>query len=303
MFRLHQTTSSHGEHKQFMQRSHEPLKNAVSNGRIYLYAKLLCIPHVAYSYIVHCEIHFIDGPQIRKRFGPSGSRKEVQKTLSERIHACINDSLHNQFYRITDGASVQAHLDLVVLLWPKRVAHKDHPDYLYWMEWFRSAWAVLETYVPFKIRHLGMARVPTPMLEDIYRAVDIKPCTIDSDFPLWYEGSFSERQKFCLKHGLVLVGSPLREWWIITGSKRVAEQVQYHTKFLESLCLRFGLPEAETIGCLAAGLENTVFLHQMPTPQAMSRINELQTWAQNNPQQWQSLVEEFQYLIRLPRVQ
>ncbi|KAI9699468.1 MAG: hypothetical protein M1836_003079 [Candelina mexicana] len=240
---------------------------------------------------------------IQKRFRPHSVKKHVSTPLAKQVHTFISDSLISELPRTTDRTVNLKHLDLVTLEWPEDVTNRDHPNYQNQLKRLLLTWRLLEEYVPSKVHHLGLDKVPLPAVESIHKAVHVKPCLASHGFPLWRDDAILKVQEYCLAEGIVFTGRQMQAWWKGRVTKEASKDMQYISEFLSPLCLQFDLPQQVLIGCLAAGLENTTFVLELLAPQVIRKACELQNWAQNNRQEWQSLVQEFQELIRLPRVQ
>ncbi|KAI9710452.1 MAG: hypothetical protein M1812_007420 [Candelaria pacifica] len=235
-------------------------------------------------------------------FGLSSVSKSKDLPIIEQIRRHLTDRPGYGVYQMTGRGLSRAHIDLVMLNWPRNAPNSNTPAYHDLMKELLETWRNLEDEVPSRIHHLGLNRVTSPVLEDIYKAVRIKPSLVSCGFRLWRQDPIIDVQDFCLDKGIVFAGQVMSEWWQAPRTKEFKSDMPYRTKFLENLSLRFDLPDLMMMACLAAGMRNTVF-RVRAGQEGLSRVRGLQEWAQQNAEEWQSLVQEFQHLIRMPQVQ
>ena len=92
-------------------------------------------------------------------------------SISEQVHTSIRSSLRNMRPSEEESSSESTYLDCLVL---------DNP--LPTMAQTLEAWRAAETYVPHKIRYLGISFVTRGILEQLYDAADYKPAVVQNPF-------------------------------------------------------------------------------------------------------------------------
>ena len=93
----------------------------------------------------------------------------MNAALEDQVHASIPSSLEDLIHDLDDPDT--AYIDCLLL-------HSPFPTF----EDTLRAWRIFETYVPHKVRALGISTVGLSTLERLYETVDIKPSFVQVHF-------------------------------------------------------------------------------------------------------------------------
>ncbi|XMA10384.1 hypothetical protein WAI453_003175 [Rhynchosporium graminicola] len=98
---------------------------------------------------------------------------DLATSISEQVHISVALSLTNLAHRETLDplTDVGVHIDSVLL-------HSPYPEFKDTL----VAWETLSTYVPHKIRNIGVSNMPLHILRQLYTVADIKPATVQNRF-------------------------------------------------------------------------------------------------------------------------
>lgn len=119
--------------------------------------------------------------------------------LETQIHTSVASSLQN--LRTTEDPEQGAYLDCLLL-------HSPLPT----LEQTLQAWKLLESYVPNKIRSLGISNVTLPVLEAIYKSSTTKPSVVQNRF--YPQTGFDVALRaFCTSHDITY-----QSFWTLTGN-------------------------------------------------------------------------------------
>lgn len=122
--------------------------------------------------------------------------------LEEQVHASVASSLQNFRY----SESEEPYIDCLVLHSP-----------LHTIEDTTTVWKTLETYVPQKIRQLGISNTPLPIFDYmcISPAITIRPAVVQNRF---YPGNDWEKylRAYCREKSI-----PFQAFWTLTGNPQL----------------------------------------------------------------------------------
>ncbi|KAF1953762.1 aldo-keto reductase-like protein [Byssothecium circinans] len=154
-----------------------------------------------------------------------------------------------------------------------------------------DAWRILESYVPDKIRALGISNVTLPVLEVIYENSTIKPSVVQNRFYPQTRYDVPLRA-FCEEHGIAY-----QSFWTLTGNPH--------------------LLKAEPVTALseAAGVNRSVALYALVMDQGIvvlngttsaehmeedfTGISRVREWAMSQGNEWHKIVQGFQAALQL----
>ena len=108
--------------------------------------------------------------------------------IPTQVHASIASSLRNLSPTSVETGS---YIDTLILHSP----YYDLSDTL-------EAWRTFETYVPHRVRHLGISNVPVTTLKSLYTEVTIKPAIVQNRFTS-HTGYERELRRFCADKDIV----------------------------------------------------------------------------------------------------
>jgi diketogulonate reductase-like aldo/keto reductase len=210
--------------------------------------------------------------------------------LETQIHTSIASSLKN--LRPQEDSKEGSYLDCLLL-------HSPLPT----IEQTLQAWSILETYVPNKIRALGISNVSLPVLQTIYDSAKVKPSVVQNRF---YPATKYDvpLRTFCSQHNI-----SYQSFWTLTGnpellkSKPVASVASltgsYHG-LLELASQGASVDASVALYALVLDLGITV-LNGTTSSEHMEAdlrgVRKVQEWAVVNKQEWAQARKTFQQLV------
>ncbi|KAF2786862.1 aldo-keto reductase-like protein [Melanomma pulvis-pyrius CBS 109.77] len=153
-----------------------------------------------------------------------------------------------------------------------------------------EAWKILETYVPEKIRALGISNVTLPVLKSIYENSTIKPSVVQNRFYPKTQYDVPLRE-FCLEHDI-----SYQSFWTLTGNPTLLKSepvmtIAKSTRVDDSVAL-YGL--VSDLGI--AVLNGTTSSEHMK--QDLDGIQKIREWAGTHEKQWLRATLNFRELIK-----
>ncbi|KAJ9221661.1 NADP-dependent oxidoreductase domain-containing protein [Paecilomyces variotii] len=203
-------------------------------------------------------------------------------SITDQVHASIRSSLHNLRIREEVDEDDQAYIDTVLL-------HSPLPTMTQTLE----AWAALETYVPHRIRNLGLSNCTLAVLEELYRSpqVRIKPAVIQNRFypTTRFDGPL---RAFCREHGIIY-----QSFWTLTANPQLLRSAE-----VAMLAQEAGISTAAALYCLILGLGHTTVLdgttNAVHMAEDLAAPKQVERYATERPDAWQKLLASFKTLIR-----
>ncbi|KUI57840.1 NAD(P)H-dependent D-xylose reductase [Cytospora mali] len=124
---------------------------------------------------------------------PETAPYDMNASVEEQVHTSIKTSLkHLRHYADLDASSDESvYLDSLVL-------HSPFPDFKDTL----TAWHTMSTYVPHRVRAIGISNIPHALLLDLYDAVDIKPSCVQVRFQPETNWEIPTR-RFCATRGII----------------------------------------------------------------------------------------------------
>lgn len=119
---------------------------------------------------------------------PLNTPYAMDTPLEEQVHASIKNSLQNLRH---DNNKDSSYIDTLIL-------HSPYPDFADTVR----AWRVFQSYIPHRIRALGISNITFPVLKQLHAAVETKPALVQVRFHPESEFEVSMRQ-FCVEKGIV----------------------------------------------------------------------------------------------------
>jgi aryl-alcohol dehydrogenase-like predicted oxidoreductase len=119
---------------------------------------------------------------------------DLEAPLREQLEQSIYLSLHNLWfdlvYKEDAPGKESTYIDCFLLRFPLRYARQAG-----------LAWKILEEFVPYPLRSLGVSNVSLPVLQDIYARARIKPAVVQNWFCVRTNYDVQVRA-FCRQHGI-----------------------------------------------------------------------------------------------------
>ncbi|KAK2813929.1 hypothetical protein FQN50_000330 [Emmonsiellopsis sp. PD_5] len=212
---------------------------------------------------------------------PDNLPYDPSSSIPDQVHASIQSSLAN-FRPREDPASAQdAYLDAVLL-------HSPLPT----LEQTLAAWHVLESYVPHKIRNLGISNTRLPLLQSLLTnpATTIKPSVVQNRF--YPQSSFDvSLRAFCREHHIIY-----QSFWTLTANPTLVWSAE-----VGSLAHQVGISPQEALYCLVLGLGGTVLLNGTKNQGRMrgdlDAVRRVAEWKEKYPENWEMALERFKRKI------
>ncbi|CAG5140307.1 uncharacterized protein ALTATR162_LOCUS682 [Alternaria atra] len=202
---------------------------------------------------------------------------DPEAPLDTQIHISVASSLNNLRH---DGHSESgSYIDCLLL-------HSPLPT----IDQTLQAWRLLESYVPHKIRSLGISNVTLPVLETIYEHATVKPAVVQNRFYPQTRYDVPLRA-FCRGHGIMY-----QSFWTLTGnpsllrSKPVAALAQ---------TTNIGLPVALYALVMDQGvmvLNGTTSSDHMQAD--LEGIRKVCEWSASHRADFESISDDFKALVR-----
>ena len=204
---------------------------------------------------------------------------DPNSSISEQVHTSIKSSLRNMRPSAEESSSESTYLDCLVL-------HSPLPTMGHTLE----AWRAAESYVPHKIRYLGISNVTLGILEQLYDAAEFKPAVVQNRFhpPTHFDASI---RAFCADKSIVY-----QSFWTLSANRNLVQgpQIGHVAEIL-------GLTPHEAMYVLVLALDNVVILNGTTNVKHMvddlSCIQKAREWASANPKDWEEYVDMFKELI------
>ncbi|KAJ3517538.1 hypothetical protein NM208_g14691 [Fusarium decemcellulare] len=217
---------------------------------------------------------------IQTKFSPPGNQDEnapydFDAPLADKVHQSVQSSLA---YFTIEGE--EPYLDSVLLHSPLRTIQET-----------LTAWQTLETYVPHKIRNIGISNTTLPILQALNEAVTIKPSVVQNRF--YRDTAFeTELRAYCREQGIVF-----QTFWTLSANPRLAA-----SKPIKTVAEKAGVPQVPAYYALVLGLESVTVLDGTSTETHMKDdvkgIQKVASWAESDgASDWASALAEFKQAI------
>ncbi|KAF3039664.1 hypothetical protein E8E11_005134 [Didymella keratinophila] len=192
--------------------------------------------------------------------------------LSTQIHASVASSLNN--LRTHEESTDGAHLDCLLL-------HSPLPT----TEQTLEAWRLLETYVPHKIKALGISNVTLPVVREIYSSSTVKPSVVQNRFyaQTGYDGPL---RAFCRDRGITY-----QSFWTLTGNPKLLKSKPV-LKLAQAA--EVSVPTALYALVMELGVEvlnGTTSAEHMQDD--LEGVQTVRKWAVSNAAEWSQIVRAF----------
>ncbi|PVI05553.1 aldo-keto reductase-like protein [Periconia macrospinosa] len=208
---------------------------------------------------------------------PKNMPYDASAPLEDQIRTSVASSLKN--LRPAQDSEEDSYIDCLLLHSPLQT-----------VEQTLQAWAILESYVPKKIRSLGISNVSLPVLKAIHENSSIKPAVVQNRFypQTRYDAPL---RAFCGQHHI-----SYQSFWTLTGNPHLLQsdpvsQLSHAVQVSRSVAL-YALVMDQGIVVLngttsAAHMEEDV-----------SGIRKVRDWAQGHEKDWDGISRGFSNIIQ-----
>jgi diketogulonate reductase-like aldo/keto reductase len=197
--------------------------------------------------------------------------------LEEQVHASVASSLAN-----LSTSEADPYLDSVVLHSPLRSLADT-----------MTVWEALSSYVPSRIRHLGISNTTLAVLEHLCAApgVAVRPAVVQNRFHA-DTGHETEMRAFCRRQRIVF-----QAFWTLSGNPRLVR-----SEFVARLAAAAAVEKEVAFYALVLGLGGTTILDGTTSPEHMRAdldgIEKIGKWAEGEGKEaWTTALETFKEFI------
>ncbi|KAA8642861.1 hypothetical protein EYZ11_009690 [Aspergillus tanneri] len=209
---------------------------------------------------------------------PNNMPYDANASVTEQVHASIRSSLQHLRPSEEPDSFDDAYIDMLIL-------HSPLPT----MEQTVEAWSAFETYVPHRIRNLGISNCTLPVLRELSSLVTVKPAVVQNRFYVGTQFDVPLRS-FCRTHQIIY-----QSFWTLSANPELVQ-----SEIVQLLAERTGINPAAALYCLVLGLGKTVVLNGTTNRAHMeadlAALKKAQHFAEGKPDAWQRLLENFQEL-------
>lgn len=202
------------------------------------------------------------------------------------MHASIKSSLHNLRLSEVEENSVNetTYIDSLVL-------HSPLPT----LEQTIEAWKTVESYVPHRIRNVGISNCSLPVLEALYNSplVKVKPAVVQNRFypDTRYDGAL---RAFCRQHDIIY-----QSFWTLTANPRLLSSSP-----VEGLAQQAQISAPAALYALVLSLGHTTVLdgttNESHMVEDLASQGLVKQFAAKHPDAWQETVGDFKQLVQDP---
>ncbi|KAL1610212.1 hypothetical protein SLS60_001877 [Paraconiothyrium brasiliense] len=196
--------------------------------------------------------------------------------LETQIHASIASSLNN--LRAKDESKEESYVDCLLL-------HSPLPT----IEQTLQAWRILESYVPHRIKALGISNTTLEVLQAIHENASIKPAVVQNRF---YQQTRYDvpLRAFCKQNEITY-----QSFWTLTGNPRLLGSGP-----IKTLSDSTGVSESVALYALVVDqaivvLNGTTSADHME--EDLSGIRRVREWAKTHEREWSQISHTFQSYI------
>lgn len=204
---------------------------------------------------------------------------DPRTSVTEQVHTSIKSSLHNLRTSDAPDSSEDSYIDMLVLHSPLQT----RPQTL-------DAWKTLESYVPHRIRNLGISNCTMSLVKELSSQVTVKPAVVQNRFYSSTQFDVPLRA-FCRDHEIIY-----QSFWTLSANP---ELIQSDGPQRLASCV--GISPEAALYCLVLGLKSTTVLNGTTNKGHMTADLEapkkVERWAKEQPEQWEKLLRVFQEFI------
>lgn len=203
---------------------------------------------------------------------------DPRTSVTEQVHASIKSSLHNLRPSDAAGSADEAYIDMLILHSPLSTLAQTV-----------EAWRAFESYVPHRIRNLGISNCTLPILKELSSQVNVQPAVVQNRFYLATQFDVPLRA-FCRDHNILY-----QSFWTLTGNPELVRSVP-----VQQLAKHANISPAAALYCLVMGLGEITVLngttdqsHMVADLAAPGKVKQL---VEGQPEWWTKVLGGFQEL-------
>lgn len=204
---------------------------------------------------------------------------DPSNSVTEQVHASLKSSLYNLRPSDEPDSADKSYIDMFIL-------HSPLPTRPQTLE----AWMTLESYVPHRIRNLGISNCNLSLVKELSSQVTVKPAVVQNRF-------YSDTQYdvplrcFCRDHEIIY-----QSFWTLTANPDLIQ-----SDAVQHLSSRVGISPAAALYCLVLGLRNTTVLNGTTNQEHMkadlAAPKKVEQFVKEQPELWGKYMRVFQEFI------
>lgn len=203
---------------------------------------------------------------------------DPQASVTDQVHASITSSLHNLRSSDAPGNAGDAYIDMLILHSPLQTLAQTV-----------EAWKAFESYVPHRIRNLGISNCTLPLLRDLSSQVSVQPAAVQNRF--YAAARFDvPLRAFCRANDILY-----QSFWTLTANPELARSDP-----VQQLASHVKISPAAALYCLVMGLGQTTVLNgtknQARMTEDLAAPAQVGHFTQEQPALWASILNSFQSL-------
>lgn len=207
---------------------------------------------------------------------------DANASVTEQVHDSIRSSLHNLRPSADPKSVNDAYIDTLVLHSPLSTVAQT-----------LEAWSAFETYVPHRIRNLGISNCTLPILQELYTSSHVKPAVVQNRF--YMDTLFDVLLRaFCRENQIVY-----QSFWTLTANPALLR-----SKPVQQLATQVDITPAAALYSLVMGLGSVTVLNGTKNESRMredlAAPGKVEQFTQDQSASWQEILSSFQSLIREP---
>lgn len=204
---------------------------------------------------------------------------DPRTSVTDQVHASVKSSLHNLRASDASSSAEDDYIDTFLLHSP-----------LSTMAETMEAWLTLESYVPHRIRNLGLSNCTLPILKELYARATVKPAVVQNRF--YPDTRFDVPVRaFCRAHDIIY-----QSFWTLTANPELVR-----SDAVRSLASQAEISPAAALYCLVLGLGNTTVLNGTTNRARMdadlAAVRKVDQFSKDSPDSWQMVLDHFKRLI------
>ncbi|RAL11149.1 putative aldo-keto reductase (AKR) [Aspergillus homomorphus CBS 101889] len=205
---------------------------------------------------------------------------DPKTSVTEQVHASIRSSLHNlRPADAAESANEEGYIDMLIL-------HSPLPTMAQTLE----AWQTFETYVPHRIRNLGISNTDLSTLKELFAQVQVKPSVVQNRFYADTQYDVALRT-FCREQHIIY-----QSFWTLTANPDLVR-----SNAVQSLARQAEISPAAALYCLVLGLGYTTVLDGTTSRARMEEdltaLKKMERFSGEQPDFWQGILAEFRRSI------
>ncbi|CAG8247565.1 unnamed protein product [Penicillium olsonii] len=212
---------------------------------------------------------------------PDNMPYDASAPVTEQVHASIKSSLQNLRSAEDPNSVDESYIDTVVIHSPLSTLAQT-----------LEAWHALETYVPHRIRNLGISNCTLPMLRELCTSsqTTVKPSVVQNRF---YEDTLFDvpLRAFCRENQVIY-----QSFWTLTANPDLVRSSP-----VQQLARHVGISPAAAFYTLVMGLKDVTVLNGTKNDGRMKEDlaapKQVEAFTQEQPEAWQKILGEFRDLV------